>query len=99
MTKEQLANLEEQLRTALLRTGLSHHELARRSGVSQPVLSRFISGERSLSLPIASKLCQMLGLRLCGDEEAAHVGALQDGGKAEPETSAKQGRKKGNGKK
>ncbi len=70
MTKEQLANLEEQLRAALRATGLSHHELARRSGVSQPVLSRFLRGERSLTLPVAGKLCAMLGLRLTADDKA-----------------------------
>ena len=73
MTKEQFADLEEQLREALRRTGLSHHELARQSGVSQPVLSRFLSGERSLTLPVAAKICRSLGLRLCANEaDAGH---------------------------
>lgn len=76
MTKEPFADLEEQLREALRKTGLSHHELGRRSGVSQPILSRFLSGERSLTLPIAAKVCRALGLRLCPVEEDAGQGGM-----------------------
>jgi transcriptional regulator with XRE-family HTH domain len=73
VTKEQKADLERQLREALGKTGLSLNEIGRRSGVSQPVLSRFMRGERTLTLPVASKLCQMLGLRLCEDEGAGQA--------------------------
>jgi transcriptional regulator with XRE-family HTH domain len=65
VTQETLTTVEAQLRAALEQTGLSHHELARRSGVSQPILSRFLKGERTLTLPIVNKLCEMLGLVLC----------------------------------
>jgi plasmid maintenance system antidote protein VapI len=73
LTKKQLADLEEQLRDALVQTGLSMNELARRSGVSQPILSRFVRGDRSLTLPVAARLCSMLGLRLCAEEKPAQA--------------------------
>jgi transcriptional regulator with XRE-family HTH domain len=83
LTQEHLASVEEQLRAALEQTGLSHHELARRSGVSQPILSRFIRGERTLTLPIVNKLCEMLGLKLCPGEASKPAQDL------EPPTPAK----------
>lgn len=43
-------------------------ELSRRTGVSNPQLYRFMSGDRSLTLPAAEKLAQMLGLRLSKQE-------------------------------
>jgi transcriptional regulator with XRE-family HTH domain len=55
-----------QLRTAIRDSGLSVSEIGRRSKVSQPQLSRFISGERTLTLPAAARLCEALGLRLVG---------------------------------
>ena len=64
MTRAQRTSLGEQLREAIVKTGLSLSEISRRSGVGQPILSRFIRGKRSLTLPIAGKLCGMLGLRL-----------------------------------
>lgn len=42
----------------------TNRELGRRAGVSQPQLSRFVSGERTLTLPAAAKVCETLGLRL-----------------------------------
>jgi len=96
--------LEEQLREALRKTGLSHHELARRSGVSQPVLSRFLNGQRSLTLPVAAKLCRALGLRLCSvDGDAGPVETPSaprgrprkaDAGQAEPTPEKRKAKKK-----
>jgi transcriptional regulator with XRE-family HTH domain len=46
------------------RTGEKNSELSRRSGVSQPQITRFLSGERDISLEVAEKLCAALGLEL-----------------------------------
>lgn len=43
--------------------------LSKLSGVSQPQLSRFVSGERDLRLESAEKLCHALGLELRKIEE------------------------------
>ncbi len=40
------------------------YRLARDSGVPQPGLSRFLSGERDLRLESAARVCHALGLHL-----------------------------------
>ena len=62
--KQKTPYLERELRRAIERTGLSQNKLAEVSGVSQTVISRFLRGERTLTLPIASKLVEVLGLEL-----------------------------------
>lgn len=57
---ELVADLKQAIRDA----GVSLNELARRAGVSQGQLSRFVRGERNLSLESASKLMIALGLRV-----------------------------------
>ncbi len=59
-----------QIREAIQGSGLSVSEIARRSGVSHPQISRFIHGERTLTLPAAALVCEALGLRLVGPSEA-----------------------------
>jgi transcriptional regulator with XRE-family HTH domain len=57
-------DLVEELRRAVKDCGLTHNELARRTGVSQPQISRFVNGQRLLNLDGAAKICAYLGLRL-----------------------------------
>lgn len=56
--------LEKQVRTAIKNSGLSINRLAKNSGVSQPVLCRFVNCERGITLATASKLAETLGLEL-----------------------------------
>ena len=56
--------LENQIRVAIRRSGLSVYRLAKDSGVSQPVLCRFVNGTRGINLTTASKLVEILGLEL-----------------------------------
>jgi len=53
-----------QLREAISGSGLSLNELGRRTGVSEGQLSRFLRGDRTLTLPAAAKVCLYLGLEL-----------------------------------
>ncbi len=57
-------NLENTLRDALKNSGLSTYKLEDLSGVPQAVIYRFISGQRSVTLPTASKLAHAMGLGL-----------------------------------
>src|SRR5262245_11256657 len=59
-------DLIEQLRGAVAGCGISMNRLGKEAGVNQAQLSRFIRGERTLTLPTAAKLCAYLGLRLAG---------------------------------
>jgi transcriptional regulator with XRE-family HTH domain len=52
------------LRRSIETSGLSISELARQSGVSQPQLSRFVNGQRTLTLQTAAKLFELLNLQV-----------------------------------
>ncbi len=56
--------LRDQLRQAVHDSGLSVYAVAKRSGIAQPVLHRFVAGERDLTLATASKLADFFSMRL-----------------------------------
>jgi plasmid maintenance system antidote protein VapI len=59
-------DLADQLRQAIASCGKSLNQLAKRTGVHQAQLSRFLRAERTLTLPAAARLCAYLGLQLTG---------------------------------
>ena len=61
---EEQGRLEKQLRRAIQGSGLSAYRIAQESGVSEAVLSRFLNRQRTITLATASKLAEVLGLRL-----------------------------------
>lgn len=60
----QSGSVVDQLRKAIKDSGLTQYRIAKDSGVPQPVVNRFINGERGLSFETAAKLCSLLRLRL-----------------------------------
>jgi len=56
--------LSDQLRRIIAESGLSRYELARRSGVEQSALSRFVNGQRGLTTESLDRLAEALGLEL-----------------------------------
>ena len=56
--------LSEELRKAIQDTGKSTYQVARESGVAQPILSRFMSHKRGINLETAEKLFNYLGLKI-----------------------------------
>ncbi len=52
------------LRRAIADAGLSLTELGRRGGVAPAQLSRFVRGERDLTVVVASRVCLVLGWEL-----------------------------------
>lgn len=66
-------DLENVIRDAIIATGLTHNEFARISGVPQPTISRFLDADpmrrRTITLPVADRLCKTLGLRLVAAPE------------------------------
>ena len=66
--------LPARVRKAIADSGLSHGELGRRSGVAQPVISRFASGERSVSAETLDRIVTGLGLRAELVPVAGHAG-------------------------
>jgi plasmid maintenance system antidote protein VapI len=57
-------SLSDQLRELIATAGLSVYELARDAGVDRSVLSRFLAGQRTITLETADRLAAVLKLRL-----------------------------------
>ena len=57
-------DVESALLMALKRDERSQYRLAKDAGIAVAVLQRFESGERSITLGTASKLCRALALEL-----------------------------------
>lgn len=55
---------EQQFRNAIEETGLSLAEIARRADIDHSQLSRFMRGERGLSITTAERVASVVGLEL-----------------------------------
>jgi hypothetical protein len=64
MGQTRVPALSEQLRQAIRDGGRTLGQLARATGVDTPRLSRFVRGERRLTLPAVDAVAAALGLRL-----------------------------------
>lgn len=56
--------MTDQLKAAITDSGLSIYRIALDSGIPQPVLQRFCSGERDIKLATADKLAAYFKLNL-----------------------------------
>jgi hypothetical protein len=56
--------MSQALRDALHASDKSMYQIAQEAGVSQIVVSRFLSGERDIRMATADKLAETLGLKL-----------------------------------
>jgi transcriptional regulator with XRE-family HTH domain len=68
--KKESPGLVEQLREAIIASGKSLTQIGKESGVATPQLSRFMKGERTLTLPSVEKICLALNLQLAPAGEA-----------------------------
>jgi transcriptional regulator with XRE-family HTH domain len=68
-TKDLGSEMVARLRTAIQESNQSLNQLSGVCGVDRSRLSRFVRGERDLTLEAAAKLCEVLGLSLCTDQE------------------------------
>ncbi|WP_435022450.1 helix-turn-helix domain-containing protein [Tundrisphaera sp. TA3] len=68
-------SLADVLRRAIEASGLSHNELAKRAGVASQGVMRFVKGERGLTLVVADRLCEALGLSLYSDRKVRKLRA------------------------
>ena len=66
-----MKSLADSLRRAILESGMTPTELARRASVPQPCVSVFVRKKRDLTLATAGKICRVLGLEL---KKADHQG-------------------------
>ncbi len=63
-TEKQDVPLAVELQRVILESGLSLNQLGKQTGVSQGQLSRFLRGDRTLTLPAVDKICRYFGLKL-----------------------------------
>jgi len=64
MVKKKADTLVEQLRAAIVESGMSDNRLGNEAGVPSQTLGRFKRGERDLTLETASRIAAYLGLEL-----------------------------------
>jgi len=57
-------SLSDALKQAIRESDMSVYQIAKRAGISQIMISRFLSGERDIRLATADKLANTLGLKL-----------------------------------
>ena len=61
--------LSDDLRQAVEQSDLTRYAIYKQTGIDQAVLSKFVWGERGMSLESIDKLCECLGLRLVSEDE------------------------------
>lgn len=62
--EQQELPLAKELQRVILASGMSLNRLGKEAGVSQGQLSRFVRGDRTLTLPAVDRLCSFFGLKL-----------------------------------
>jgi len=64
MAKRQIPRLRDQVRQAIRDSDATRYQIAKATGIDQASLSKFISGERGLSLGSLDLLAEFLNLQL-----------------------------------
>ena len=71
MGKKAPKKLTDQLRAAVADSGMTLSDLARATGVDKSALSRFVNGERGLSMEALDAIGEHLRLRIVADKAGA----------------------------
>jgi transcriptional regulator with XRE-family HTH domain len=66
--KRKRAKLTEQLRQAVLNCGETQYAVCKATGIDKTALSRFINGERGVSMKVLDTLGEYLGLQIVNDK-------------------------------
>ena len=74
MKRKATNKVSDQLRRIIDRCGVSRYELARLTGIDESTLSRFMSGERGLSMKALDRLGETLGIRVAATRKAKKGG-------------------------
>lgn len=72
MPKKKRASLSDELRQAVERSGLSRYAIWQAVGIDQGSMSKFMAGERGLTLESIDKLAELLGLHIVAESERRH---------------------------
>lgn len=68
------AKFSEQLRKAVEQAPVSRYAIHKATGIDQAVLSKFVHGERMLSMETVDVLCDYLGLKLVPEKKTEKKG-------------------------
>jgi transcriptional regulator with XRE-family HTH domain len=82
VTKKQrkAPGLKEQLREAIRQSGQSLNQLSKACGVGNDRLSRFMRGERGLTIDAVERICEALRLRLTPEAPRRKPGSRGEAG-------------------
>lgn len=69
MPKKKRVSLSDELRQAVERSGLSRYAIWQQASIDQGSMSKFMAGERGLTLESIDKLAELLGLHIVADAE------------------------------
>lgn len=69
MPKKKRASLSDELRQAVERSGLSRYSIWQQTGIDQGSMSKFMAGERGLTLESIDKLAELLRLHIVAEPE------------------------------
>ena len=61
--------ISDQLRAAVRDSGMSAYAICKLADVDKSSISRFLSGERQLSMEAADRVCEVLGLKLLSEDK------------------------------
>ena len=63
--KKQRLSLSDELRQAIERSDVSRYSIWQQTGIDQGSLSKFMDGERGLSIESIDTIAELLGLHIC----------------------------------
>lgn len=70
--KKQRLSLSDELRQAIERSGVSRYSIWQQTGIDQGSLSKFMDGERGLSIESIDTIAELLGLHICTADAKSH---------------------------
>lgn len=62
--------LSEQLRPLIEQSGMSRYRICKRIGLAESAMSRFMSGERGLSMEVLDRLFLLLKLKVVASQQS-----------------------------
>lgn len=63
--QKQRLSLSDELRQAIEQSGVSRYSIWQQTGIDQGSLSKFMDGERGLSIESIDAIAELLGLHIC----------------------------------
>jgi transcriptional regulator with XRE-family HTH domain len=69
-----MTSMSDQVRRAIENCGLTRYAIAKQTGITEGGLSRFMAGERDMTLRTLDKIAPLIGVRLVVDRPRRRKG-------------------------